>query len=192
MTHPAPNLQQYNSPKLILHRFFSDLLRLPRWQKTILTLALAAVSFGWAHQTYHSFMDTAPATTQSSPGSVNSTDQSANSPNSSVLARWSRRAGASMLIGFVIGWAFRTFLKIMSTITAATIAAFCLLSYFNVMNVDLTAIEKKSTTATAWITDQGSRLRHTAMSHVHSTLGGILGLAMGARKKTRFVQPGSV
>jgi uncharacterized membrane protein (Fun14 family) len=188
MTYHPPNLPQHNSFGVILRRFFSDLFHLPRWQITLLTLALAAVGFGWGHQTYHSLTDS-PATTQSSPGSVSSTDQSTGIPGSSVLARWSRRAGASLLIGFVVGWAFRTFLKIMATITAAILAAFLMLSYFNVMNVDLTAMEKKSTNATAWITDQGNRLRHTAMSHVHSTLGGIVGLAMGARKKTRFIHP---
>jgi uncharacterized membrane protein (Fun14 family) len=195
MTHPDPNLPQYQnqyqippSKTHVIRRFFSDLFRLPNWQKTILTAAFAAVTFGWAHQTYHAFTDPTPPTTQTSsnnPGSITTPDQSTASPGSSMLARWSRRAGASLLIGFIVGWAFRTFLKIMSTITAATVAAFCLLSYFNVMNIDMTSIEKKSTTATAWITDQGTRLRQTAMSHVHSTLGGILGLAMGARKKMR-------
>jgi len=191
MTHPAPNNPSTNghgSFQSIFRRFISDLFRLPRWQKTILTLALVAVGYGWAHQTYHTLTDPAPAPTQTSspgPNSV-SPDQSTTSSAPSALARWSRRAGTSLLIAFIVGWVFRTFLKIMSTLTAAIVAAFCLLSYFNIMNIDMTAVEKKSTTATAWITDQGSRLRHAAMSHVHSTLGGILGLAMGARKRTRM------
>jgi len=89
-----------------------------------------------------------------------------------------------VVLGYIVGWTFRTFLKLMATLTAATLAVLCLLSYFNITNVDFTAMRHQSTSTAAWIDGQAKRLRDDAMAHVHSTLGSIIGLALGARKRT--------
>jgi uncharacterized membrane protein (Fun14 family) len=87
------------------------------------------------------------------------------------------------LLGFIIGWLFRAFIRITAAVTAVGIGALALLSYFHIMNVDLTAAENKTTQTSAWLTDQGGRLRDAAFAHVHSTLGGAVGMFMGVRRR---------
>ena len=79
---------------------------------------------------------------------------------------------------------FRTFVKAMASITAVVLGGLVLLSYFNVMNIDLTAARNNYKDASSWVTDQAGRLRDSAEGHIHSTLGGALGLFIGWRKKT--------
>jgi uncharacterized membrane protein (Fun14 family) len=148
----------------IVARFVRDVTYMPRWHKGVLSASALALILGWIHWGVH----TLGATTQ---------------PTPSALGEWSRRVGASVIIGFVIGWIFRTFLKLMALVTGLVLSAIVLLSYFNFTNIDLTKAEKQYKDSSSWVTDQAGKLKDGAMSHVHSTLGGVLGAFMGVRKK---------
>ena len=159
-----PPIRTINARSL-LAKFFRDLIYMPRWHKGVLGVAAATLVLGWLHLGYRTMATTQPS-------------------EPSALGSWARRVGTAVLIGFLVGWIFRTFLKIMASITALVLGAIVLLSYFNVSNVDLTAAKTTYKDTSSWVTDQAGRLRTAAMSHVHSTLGTALGLFIGARKKT--------
>jgi uncharacterized membrane protein (Fun14 family) len=126
--------------------------------------ALALVG-GWIHWGYQTF----GAATQPSP---------------SALAEWSRRAGASVILGFLIGWIFRTFTKIMALISALVLGGILAVSWFDIANVDLIVARRAYKDTSSWVMGEANKLRHAAMGHVHSTVGGALGIFMGVRKKT--------
>lgn len=142
----------------------------------MLGLAALACGLGWAHWGYHAATDAGPTT---APSVVNS----ATPQSPPIVGQWARHIGGSILLGFVLGWLFRAFIRITAAITAVGISALALLSYFHIMNVDLTAAENKTTQTSAWLTDQAGRLRDAAFAHVHSTLGGAVGMFMGIRRR---------
>jgi uncharacterized membrane protein (Fun14 family) len=140
-------------------RFFFDLFRLPLAHKSILVIALGLLGYGWVHY----FAD---AGTQDYWGQL------------------ARRVGGSVLIGFVVGWAFRTFVKIMAAGTLVCVGLLSASSYFHVMNVDFTsAAEQKYKDASAWMSDQGTRVYDGVLKHLHSTGGALVGAYVGFRKK---------
>jgi hypothetical protein len=55
--------------------------------------------------------------------------------------------------------------------------------------VDFTAAQKKYKDTSSWVTDQAGRLRDAAKTHIHSTVGGALGLFIGVRKKNIYPLP---
>jgi uncharacterized membrane protein (Fun14 family) len=171
----------------LVWRFTRDLFYLPWAHKSILGLALVMCVYGWIHLGYRTATaSSAGPTTMQSTDSVE--NPQGNSPGNSnvatIIAPFARRVGGSIMLGYVIGWAFRTFLKIMASVTALAIGLLALLSYFHVMNVDMTWAQKEYGSASAWITDQAGKVRDGAMAHVHSTGGGVLGAFLGLRKKT--------
>ena len=160
-------------------RFVRDVWMRPRWHRVVLLLAALGAGMGWAHwgltAATTSSATTAPAVT------VRSVPP-APPPSSPFFAPLARRVGGSILVGFIIGWMFRTFVRLMSALTALAVGSLTLLSYFHIMNVDLTAAENKTSQASAWVTDQAGRLRDAALAHVHSTIGSAVGLFMGIRR----------
>jgi uncharacterized membrane protein (Fun14 family) len=165
----------------VLRRFVVDFFYLPRWHKGVLGICLLSMTVGWTHWGYHALTDSNPTATTQSTTNVSAADSTTQQP--SILGMWARRVGGSVLVGFIIGWAFRTFLRTMAVLTTFVVGAIGLLSYFNIMNVDLTVAEKKYADASTWMTDQAGKLRDAALTHVHSTAGGTVGLFMGVKKE---------
>jgi len=93
------------------------------------------------------------------------------------------RMGLSFIAAFVIGWAFRVFIKTMLLITVLGTALLLGLSYFGVLNVDFTKARTEYAGAIAWISDQAERLRDTALAYFPSTGGSMVGLLLGLKKK---------
>jgi uncharacterized membrane protein (Fun14 family) len=160
---PAPPPSPTNLRSILL-RFIRDVTYMPRWHKGVLAASLLTLILGWVHWGFNAV----GATTQPAP---------------SALGEWSRRVGGSVVIGFLVGWIFRTFLKLMALITGLVLSGIILLSYFNFTNIDLTRAEKQYKDSSSWVTDQAGKLKDATMAHVHSTLGGALGIFMGVRKK---------
>jgi len=175
----------------VFRRFFTDLFRLPRTYKGILLFAAAIAGLGWIHYFYQPAAQVpspSPAFANHEPAAASTDANSTAQPQHSIqsyLASLGRRVGASVLLGYVIGWIFRTFLKIMATGTLLLAGLLTAASYFRVLNVDFTAVaEQKYKDSSAWITDQADRLRDAALAHLHSTSGGAIGAFLGFRKKT--------
>jgi uncharacterized membrane protein (Fun14 family) len=169
----------------LLWQFGHDLWARPGWHKAVLGLAALICGLGWAHWGYHAATSAGPATAPSVVNNSAVVNNSSGAPPQSppVVGQLARRVGGSILLGFVIGWLFRAFIRITAAMTAIGIGALALLSYFHIMNVDLTAAQTKTTQTSAWLTEQAGRLRDAAFAHVHSTLGGAVGMFMGVRRR---------
>lgn len=191
----------------VLH-FLKDLVALPAGHKWILIIAALAAGLGWSH------MAMAPAASPALPGRSTSTTLPApsagngfvatsnnNAPTGntstaptpapsqgvqSILASWARHMGSSVIVGYVVGWAFRVFLKVMSSITFVVVALFAGLSYFNIMNVDFTPVERDYTSTRSWVIAQGTHAKDAAMAHLGSPVGGAMGMFLGCRRRMRL------
>jgi len=80
------------------------------------------------------------------------------------------RVGFSLFLGLMVGLIFRTFLRIATLLCALTIAAAAALSYFHIVNVDMTAVQQGTTQATSWLTDQTFRLAHLLFGALPATM----------------------
>src|SRR5689334_19127317 len=94
------------SPWRILRTFLADIFYLPRWQQLLLSGSIIAAGAMWLGPLLH---------------------PSASSP-------WLGRTGASLVIGFIVGWLFRTFTKIMALLALAATTVIGGLSYFHILN----------------------------------------------------------
>ncbi len=99
------------------------------------------------------------------------------------LAPWVSRIGLSFFVGLSVGLIFRTFLKTMAIIAAIAACVFLGLSYFDILNVDLTSARSGYETASAWLSDQASRLTDVLLDRIPSAGTGSLGFLLGFKKK---------
>jgi uncharacterized membrane protein (Fun14 family) len=187
-------------------RFFCDMWNMPRWQKTLLGLFLGVGVAGGAGQVY-SRLTPPPSTAQvksgtsintpppgqgfvggspQAPGSPTTPSVDTQQPEPSWMAEhspWLTRTGLSFVLAFIIGWAFRAFIKAMAIVTALGVGAMLLLSHFRVINIDFSAAEQHYATAMQWLGDQALRLKDAAMAHLPASTSGAFGLFVGLRKK---------
>jgi len=96
---------------------------------------------------------------------------------------WLTRVGFTFIVGFVVGWAFRAFIKIMSMIASLALAVVLALSYFGVLNVDFSSAEKQYESAMSWVTDQASRAAKTILNHIPGSASSFAGMFIGFRRK---------
>jgi uncharacterized membrane protein (Fun14 family) len=104
----------------------------------------------------------------------------------SLIARLSpnaTRIGGSVVAGFVFGWIFRAFLKTMAFFALLAGAALTALSYFGVINVDLSSAREHYASVMHWLSDQGMRLKDAVISHLPSSSGGAVGAYLGFRRR---------
>ena len=99
------------------------------------------------------------------------------------ISPWAMRMGLSLLIGFLIGFALRVFVRITLTLLALGIGLVMLLSYFHVVNVDFSAEQTKYENTIHWAQDQAGRVKDAALSHLPSSGGGALGAFAGFRRR---------
>ena len=204
MTEQLPQPEQKPS---IAGRFFGDVFSMPGWQKSLLGLALGAGVVGAGGQVYSKLSPTSTANTQAvqkdSTGSSTAppgrgfvggspqtpatpADQPAPQPEPTWFEQHSpglTRTGFSFIAAFIIGWAFRVFIKAMAIITALGVGAMLLLSHFRVINIDFSAAEQHYATATQWLGDQALRLKDVAIAHLPASTSGAVGMFVGLRKK---------
>ena len=182
-----------------VHEFFVHLVEMPRSHKIVLTLAAVLVICGLAGViTRRATVETTKAVSNSNPaptpgrGFVSSDPAStppAPAPTpppptlTEKLSPTAIRSGLGLIGGFIIGWAFRAFSKMMAMITFLFGAIFIGLSYFNVLNVDFSAAQTKFKTSSEWVTDQASRAKDAAMSHIPGSAASVVGLWLGFRRK---------
>jgi uncharacterized membrane protein (Fun14 family) len=104
----------------------------------------------------------------------------------SLVARLSpnaTRIGGSVVAGFVLGWIFRAFVKTMAFFALLAGAALMALSYFGVINVDLSSAREHYASVMHWLSDQGMRLKDVVIAHLPSSSGGAVGAYLGFRRR---------
>lgn len=99
------------------------------------------------------------------------------------VSPWATRVGFAFIAGFLIGWVFRAFIKLMSLATMAGVAILGGLSYFHIMNIDFTAVEREYKSNIAWVTDQAERLAQSLLSHIPGSTSSFAGMFIGFKRK---------
>jgi len=114
-------------------------------------------------------------------------DSSAESPPKETWTGWFGGKGAKLGFGFVggfiIGFIFRAFVKLMTLITLAIVGILAALSYFHILNIDFTAVHRAYDSNAAWINDQAMRLKDVLVAHLPSTTTGAAGVWFGTRRR---------
>src|SRR5690349_15387304 len=128
--------------------FAHHVIHMPRWHKGLLTLATLLLGLGAVGQVVTAMRPSPPPVTlekqdsSAAPGQshlLNSsndngpTNAPAAEPNPQPSLRervspWLTHVGLSVLVGFVLGWVFRAFIKMMSLIALAIISVMAALS----------------------------------------------------------------
>ena len=90
------------------------------------------------------------------------------------------------VLGFVIGWLFRAFLKTMVFLGLVVCGALWLLSHFGILHItsaQVDAIRERSAEAAGWLQRHAAELKEIAVSHLPSTGGGTLGIFLGFHRR---------
>jgi len=175
----------------LLGKVATHIWSMHRWQRGLFTVALAMLIGGAATKV------TAPPAPQpaapaavGAPGSpaaqFNAPSAPQEQPDPTFRQKRSAdavRIGASILGGFLIGFGLRVFLRITAMLLALGALVMMGLSYFNIMNVDLTAAKTKYESAIHWAQDQGYRLKDAAQSHLPSSGSGMVGMFAGFKRR---------
>lgn len=195
-TDPTPYPQRSKS-------FFNYLLIMPKSHKRLFITAVLLAGAGTIGQmsSFMSRQDQAPLavmpTTEPSMGPSNSIVADPAGESAPVatepaptmverLAPVSQKLGFGFIGGFILGWIFRTFLKIMSLITMAGVALFAGLSW---MGVDLSPMREKFESGIGWMSQQGDDLYDKVQKRLPSAGAGFAGVFFGFKRKkilTRF------
>ncbi|CAN5514383.1 hypothetical protein BH10PLA1_BH10PLA1_18310 [soil metagenome] len=198
--------ESFGAKPSVFARFFGDIFNMPIWQKGFLALATALGGAGVAGQTYSKFspQQQPVVNTQNAPAAVTPSESSGfvderrvpNPPPDPAApdaqtepglvqynSPWMTRVGLSFVGGFIIGWAFRVFIKTMMLVTVLGVALLVGLSYFHVVNVDFSAARVKYADSIEWVIDQAAKLRDAAMTYLPSTSTGVAGLFVGVKRK---------
>ncbi len=104
----------------------------------------------------------------------------------SVLSPHATRIGLSIVLGFVIGWLFRAFLKTMALFAIVVGGTIWLLAHFDILHLgdaNIDAIREKTAGAASWLGVKGSHLKELAIAHLPSSGGGTLGAFLGLRRR---------
>ncbi len=93
------------------------------------------------------------------------------------------RIGVSILAGFVLGWLFRAFIRTVAFFALLGAAVLGALSWFRVVNIDMSSAQGEYATAMHWLYAQATLLKHAVIAHLPSTGGGTLGAFLGLRRR---------
>jgi uncharacterized membrane protein (Fun14 family) len=179
--------------------FVLHLATMPFWHKLVLMAGLIMAiggGVGWVMTRTDQAPRTNTTTTVRTPANASSFAQGGGAESSTVTSTSSTedgllskispnttRIGASVIVGFVLGWIFRAFLKLAIFFAALGVGAMLALSYFGILNIDFTAAREHYATAVHWLTDQSYRLKDLIIAHLPSSTGGAFGAFLGFRRK---------
>ena len=106
---------------------------------------------------------------------------------SDTWTAWSGQHGAAVGFGFaggfVIAFVFRAFIKLMTLITLLIVGGMAALSYYGIVNVDLTAASRAVQSNADWLTEQATRIKDVLIAHLPSSGAGAAGAYFGLRRR---------
>jgi len=122
------------------------------------------------------------------PGSADTTTAApTTSPSEPTLTEratpWMTRIGLSFFVGIVAGIVFRTFAKVAVGFSVIIAGIFVALSYFHVLNIDMTAVKGEYASASAWLGDQVTRLKDAVFHALPSSSAAAAGFLSGFKKR---------
>jgi uncharacterized membrane protein (Fun14 family) len=177
------------------HNFLTHLMVMPGWHKAVILVAGALALAGTAGVFAGKFKE--PPAAQRSVSDPNgsrfvpdsSSSSATRTDDGGLLIRLSPHAvkvGLSVILGFILGWIFRAFLKTMALITLLVVGGLWLLSHFGVLHVgswDVDTVKSKSSEAASWLQQHAQQLKDLALAHMPSAGGGAFGAFLGFRRK---------
>lgn len=181
MFQPLETLSFGNAPQ----HFIAHLFIMPGWHKVVLTLAAVLGIVGGTGVAANKMV----APPKSDNGAMVQQDQAStggSAPFGGVLGKASphaMRIGVSIIIGFILGWIFRAFIKLMTLMLLIALGLFAALSYFHVVNVDPSLVKTQYASAMHWATEHFKLLKDAILPHLPSTGGGTLGTWLGMSRK---------
>jgi uncharacterized membrane protein (Fun14 family) len=183
----------------LLSKLATHIWHMKRWQRLLFTLSVVLFGAGSAGQITSYFNDPPPTVAKTDnpesqiPGAAPKLIderahpiQPVNEPEPTFrqkLSPWAMRIGGSFIAGFLLGIALRIFLKITAIALVLGVGLLTLLSYFNVLNIDLTAAKTKYEDSIHWVDDQAHRVKDSVQSHLPSSGSSLLGAFAGFRRK---------
>lgn len=173
--------------------FFSGLLGMPGWHKAVLVLSALLLGAGGVGELVGALgggEKGGSVATTAAPGASSAVSGSESGDRSvaheqTFIEKHSpaaMRIGVSVLVAFVIGWLFRKFIKAMALITLVIGGTFAALTYFKVINVDLSSAQGHYETAMEWLHDQAGRIKEMVVAYLPSNVGKVLGFYLGFRR----------
>jgi uncharacterized membrane protein (Fun14 family) len=185
--------------------FVTHLVEMPAWHRKTLVLAGVLAVAGLVGQAMSRVSHPPPVETRasepvasngaprssafatdSSPAPIAATADQPAPPEPTTferLAPWASRLGIGFIGGFIIGWAFRAFLKTMALVTAAGVALIWTLSHFNVLHLDMDAAEERFKSSTSWVSNKAEQLKDSAMTLIPSSASSVFGMFLGFRRR---------
>lgn len=202
MSDPVHETSAARSRRAPVKEFFTHLVRMPRWQLKVMIVAAVLAVAGLVGQASHMIATapTEPATaadrpSADSPAARSSfmSGQPANDerepppvPEPNLyqrIAPWATRLGIGFIGGFIIGWAFRAFLKTMAIVTVAAAGLFWALNHFNILDLDIASAESSFNASTGWLAERAEALKDRAMTLVPSSFSSLFGMFLGFRRR---------
>jgi uncharacterized membrane protein (Fun14 family) len=201
-TDEKANRRAYRSQSRLKHAVKT----MPRWKWRLLQLAMVVGAIGLVGQTAerlnagpqaavapvvstHIVSTETPPAGASSPASPvrilpdGSTPSAAQQSLLQAVTPYMATIGFSLFVGVVAGLVFRTFLRMALMLTTLIVGGAMALSYFHVMNIDLTAVKADTSQATSWLTDQGYRLKDMLFNALPSSTGATVGFLFGIKRR---------
>jgi uncharacterized membrane protein (Fun14 family) len=162
-----------------MRSFFSHLLKMPAWHKTVMTLAVFLASAGVVGQVAGYLDRTNSSATTQGATLARSDNDVKEPPFWQRVSPGATKAGLGCIAGFVVGWLARVFFKTIALVTTLGLSLIAGLSYFK---VDTSGVEARYKSAMAWVSDQGDRVYTAAKEHMPGA-SSLLGMFMGFRRK---------
>jgi uncharacterized membrane protein (Fun14 family) len=157
----------------------------PRVNAPVMHQATAAPSASPAPMGSRGFVSGQPASTDTQTAGTPAADSTQQSPPdySQLWKPFMTRVGFSLFVGIFVGVVFRAFLRTAMMISVAIIGGAMALRYFNVVNVDLTAVKTETAQATNWFADQGYRVKDMLFHALPSTTSAGIGFILGLKRR---------
>ena len=202
-THAADNNVRWGNAH---QHFLRHLAVMPSWHKAVIVIAGLVALLGTIGQIFAPRPAAAsppPAQTAPAPQPNNQRSFASGAPRDASSAQpaapadeshdliprvspHATRIGLSVVLGFVIGWLFRAFLKTMVFLGLVVCGALWLLSHFGILHItsaQVDAIRERSAEAAGWLQRHAAELKEIAVSHLPSTGGGTLGIFLGFHRR---------
>jgi uncharacterized membrane protein (Fun14 family) len=198
--HAADNVRWGNAHQ----HFLRHLAIMPSWHKAVILIAGLVALLGTVGQIVSPRpAAAAPAAQTAPPQSSNKSSFASGAPQGASpaqpaapaddsqdliprLSPHATRVGLSVVLGFVIGWLFRAFIKTMLVLGLVVCGTLWLLSHFGVLHItsaQVDAIREKSAEAAGWLQRHAAQIKEMAISHLPSTGGGAFGAFLGFHRR---------
>jgi uncharacterized membrane protein (Fun14 family) len=147
--------------------FTTHVLSLRRWEKNFLLFGIIAAIAGAAVRGHLYF--------------TNDTAESLSQKISPVAMR----VGMSIVIGFFVGWALRSAIKLALSFAIVLVLAWWGLSYLGWMDADVNVMSLTDSVkkATSWVEGQADNVMRLVKAYVPSAFGATVGLLVGFRRR---------